>query len=216
MAEETDPRGPDLLEELVTSDGDSEGSESEFGEAEREVAAAGRDYNLRSRQIGAGAATSPVRRRKDASAPGAGVVADRYHVGGRDERVWCGALRMNTESEDSVAEAYDELPRPRSVRPGGTRELSHRASPLYESMSRGELEAQSARLISQLRRSMQERAKRPPPPTNELVIRRDFSRPSDAGRSEKSRREPRASNLLGQAPVKPGRGLFSDNRIIEY
>ena len=91
MEDETDPRDPDLLEELVTSDGDSEGSESEFGEAEPEVAAAGHGYNLRSKQTGAGAATAPVRSKKDAIAPGAGVVADRYHVGGRDERVLCGA-----------------------------------------------------------------------------------------------------------------------------
>ena len=119
--------------------------------------------------------------------------------------------RVNTESEDSVSEAYDELPRPRSVRPEATREFSHRASPLYEIMSRGELEAQSARLISQLRRSMQERARMLSPPTNELVIRQDSSRPSDAGRKEKNRREPSASNLLGQVPVKPGRVLFSDS-----
>ena len=214
MEDETDPRDPDLSEELVTFDGDSEGSESEFGEAERQVAAAGHGYNWRSKQTRAGAATAPVRSKKDAIAPGAGVVADRYHVGGRDERVLCGTPRVNTESEDSVSEAYDELPRPRSVRPGGTRELSHRASPLYESMSRGELEAQSARLISQLRRSMEERARMLLPPPNELVIRRNSSRPSDSGRSEKSRREPRASNLLGQVPVKPGRGLFSDTRLV--
>ena len=213
MADETDPRDPNLSEELLTSDGDGEGSESEFGEAEPEVVAASHGYNLRSTQTGAGAATAPVRSKKDASAPGAGVVADRYHVGGRDERVSCGVPRVNTESEDSVSEAYDELPRPRSVRPGGTLELSHRASPLYESMSRGELEAQSARLISQLRRSMEERARMLLPPPNELVIRRDSSRPSDAGRREKSRREPSASDLLGQVPEKPGRVLFSDKSI---
>ena len=83
MADETDPRGPDLLEELVTSDGDSGGSESEFGEAERQVAAAGHGYNWRSKQTRAGAATAPVRSKKDTIAPGVGVVADHNHVGGR-------------------------------------------------------------------------------------------------------------------------------------
>ena len=210
MEDETDLLDLNQLEEPVSSDGDSEDYESEFGEAEPEVVAAGHGYDLRSKQTGTGATTAPVRSKKDAIAPGAGAVADRYHVGGRDERVLCGAPRVNTESEDSVSEVYDELPRPRGVRPGGTRELSHRASLLYESMSRGELEAQSARLISQLRRSMEERARMLLPPPNELVIRRDSSRPSDAGRREKSRREPSASDLLGQVPEKPGRGLFSD------
>ena len=115
-------------------------------------------------------------------------------------------------SMDSVvSELYDELPRLHRWRPEVTRGLSHRASPLYESMSRGELEAQSARLITQLRSSMQEQEGMLSPPTNELVIRRDSSRPSDAGRKAKNRREPSASILLGQVSVKPGRGLFSDN-----
>ena len=211
MEDETDLLDLNQLEEPVSSDGDSEDFESEFGEAEPEVVAAGHGYDLRSKQTGTGATIAPVRSKKDAIAPGAGVVADRYHVGGRDERDLRGASGANTESEDSISEAYGELPRPRSVRPEGTRELSHRASPLYDSMSRGELEAQSARLISQLRSSMEERARMLSPPTNELVIRQDSSRPSDAGRKEKNRREPSASNLLGQVPVKPGRGLFSDS-----
>ena len=114
-------------------------------------------------------------------------------------------------SRDSVvSESYDELSRHRRGRSEVTRGLSHRASPLYESISRGGLEAQSARLIAQLRSSMQEQEGMLPPPTNELVIRRDSSRPLDAGRSGINRREPSASILLGQVPVKPGRGLFSD------
>ena len=163
-------------------------------------------------------------------------MADHNHVGGRDERVLRKSYGANAESESSdversntewkraesgesgcspsdqvLSESYDGSPRPRHERHRTTLGRRHSASSLLASMSREELEAQSARLLAHLRESKQERAKMPPPSTNELVIRRDFSRPSDAGRSEKSRREPRASNLLGQVPVKPGRGLFSDS-----
>ena len=48
-------------------------------------------------------------------------------------------------------------------------------------------------------------------PPNELARPGDSSGPSDAGRMAKSRREPSASDLLGQVPAKPGRGLFSDS-----
>ena len=132
----------------------------------------------------------------------------RKHAEGKGDELGCSSRNSGDY------ELYDEVPRLRSGRPEATRELSHRASPLYESMGRGELEAQSARLISQLRRSMRERAGMLPPLPNELVIRRDSARPSDAGRREQSRREPSASNLLGQVPVKPGRGLFSDTCMV--
>ena len=51
-------------------------------------------------------------------------------------------------------------------------------------------------------------------PPNELARPGDSSRPLDAGRKAKSRREPSASDLLGQVPAKPGRGLFSDIHIV--
>ena len=238
MEDETDLRDPDLLKEQVSSDGESEGSESEDSETEPERTAADPGYNLRPKRIVAGTVTVPERNKRDAIEHGEGVVADHHRVGGRDERISHRSSGINTESEnsgegwkragreragglsdvsgyssrDSVASgSYDELLGLRSGRPEATREFSHRASPLYEIMSRGELEAQSAHLISQLRKSTQERARMLSPPTNELVIRQDSSRPSDAGRKAKNRREPSASDLLGQAPVKPGRGLFSDS-----
>ena len=241
MEDETDLRDPDLLEELVYSDGDSGGSESEDSEAEPERTVADHGYNLRPKRMVAGTVAAPERHKVDAIAPGEGVVADHRRVGGRDERISRRSSGVNTESEnsgegwkcatrecaggpsdgsgyssrDSVAfGSYDELLGLRCGRPEATREFSHRASPLYEVMSRGELEAQSAHLISQFRRSMQERARMLSPPTNELAIRQDSSRLSDAGRKEKNRREPSASNLLGQVPVKPGRGLFSDRSYI--
>ena len=66
------------------------------------------------------------------------------------------------------------------------------------------------------RARLAERSRGAPPsdvflPPNELARPGDSSRPSDAGRKAKSRREPSASDLLGQVPVKPGRGLFSDS-----
>jgi hypothetical protein len=84
MEDETDLRDPDLLEELVSSDGESEGSESEDSEVEPERTAADHGYNLRPKRTEAGAATAPVRNVKNAIAPGEGVEADTDRVGGRD------------------------------------------------------------------------------------------------------------------------------------
>ncbi len=42
-----------------------------------------------------------VRAKSDANAPGVGVVADHYHVGGRDERVSGGSYRTNAEPKIS-------------------------------------------------------------------------------------------------------------------
>ena len=208
-----DLRDPDPLEKLVFSEGDSEGFELEDSEVEPERTAADHGYNLRLKRMMAGTVAAPVRNKRDAIAPGEGVVADHHRVGGRDERISRRSSGVNTESENT-GEGWKRAVRERAGGPEATREFSHRASPLYEVMSRGELEAQSAHLISPLRRSMLERARMLSPPTNELVIRRDSARPSDAGRREQSRREPSASDLLGQVPEKPGRGLFSD-RIIK-
>ena len=76
MEDETDLRDPDLLEELVSSDGDSEGSESEDSEVEPERTAADHGYNLRPKRTEAGAAAAPARNKKNAIAPGEGVEAD--------------------------------------------------------------------------------------------------------------------------------------------
>ena len=84
MENETDLRDPDLLEELVTSDGESEGSESEDSEVEPERTAANHGYNLRPKRTEAGAARAPARNKKNAIAPGEGVEADTDRVGGRD------------------------------------------------------------------------------------------------------------------------------------
>ena len=236
MGDETDLWNTDQPEELVSSEGDGEGFGSETVRSESEGVAGSHGYYLRPKRAATGAAAASGRNKKDVIAPGEGVVADHNHVGGRDERVLRKSYGANAASESSdversnteweraesgesgcspsdqvLFESYDGSPRPRHERHRTTLGRRHSASSLLASMSREELEAQSARLLAHLRESKQERAKMPPPSTNELVIRRDFSRPSDAGRSEKSRREPRASNLLGQVPVKPGRGLFSDS-----
>ena len=225
MDDETDLLDPEELEEPVSSDGDSDGSESEFGEAEREVAAAGHGYNWRSKQTRAGAATAPVRSKKDAIAPGAGVVADHNHVGGRDERVLRKSYGANAASESSeversnteweraessesgcspsdqvLSESYDGSPRPRHERHRTTLGRRHSASSLLASMSREELEAQSARLMAHLRENKQERAKMPPPSTNELVIRRDFSRPWDGGEVRKTDASPEHPTCSDRRP----------------
>ena len=101
MEDETDLRDPDLLEELVSSDGDSEGSESEDSEVEPERTAADHGYNLRPKRMVAGTVAAPERNKKDAIAPGEGVVADHRRVGGRDERISRRSSGVNTESENS-------------------------------------------------------------------------------------------------------------------
>ena len=232
MEDETDLRDPDQLEEPVSSDGDTEGSESESSEVEPESAAVCHGYNLRPKRAAARAAAASGRYKKDVIAPGEGVVADHNHVGGRDERVLREPYGANAESESSdagrsetgagsggssrlprdqaLSDSHGSLPRLRNERLGTTLRRRLPATRSFDSMSREELEARSARVMAHLRKSKPERVRMLPSPTNELVIRRDFSRPSDAGRPPPSRREPRASNLLGQAPLKPGRGLFSD------
>ena len=96
MEDETDLRDPDLLEELVSSDGDSEGSESEDSEVEPERTAADHGYNLRPKRMVAGTGVAPERNKRDAIAPGEGVVADHHRVGGRDERISRRSSRVNT------------------------------------------------------------------------------------------------------------------------
>ena len=170
-------------EESSSEAGTMEGSDDGTDEAVPAATGTQHNYNLRSKRVVPDAVSEPAPAKQTEIAPGVGVVADRYHVGGRDKRIPCGSPEVNAESGNSGGErkrvmrkhaeekgdelgcssrdsedyeSYDEAPRLRRGRPEATRELSHRASPLYESMSRGELEAQSASLISQLRRSMQE------------------------------------------------------------
>ena len=134
-------------------------------------------YNLRPKRTAAGAAAASGRYKKDVIAPGEGVVADHNHVGGRDERVLRKSYGANTESESSdversnaereraesgesgcspsdqaLSESYDGSPRPRHERQRTTLGRRHPASSLFASMSREELEAQSARLMAHLRR----------------------------------------------------------------
>ena len=167
-------------------------------------------------------------------------MADRYPVGGRDQRVSCRPCGMSAGSESSdversdtdrgrkgsesgesgcspsvetFSEPSDGQSRRRYERQGTTLGCRRLASSLTTRMSREELEAQSARLRAHLRKGVPERLNMLSPLTNELVIRQDSSRPSDARRKEKNRREPSASDLLGQVPEKPGRGLFSDSSV---
>ena len=189
------------------------------------------------------AVTAQANKTKESEiAPGVGVVANRYLVGGRDQRISCrpdgvtdgsessdversdadrGRKRRESDesgcssSVETLSESYDGRPRHRDERQGTTLERRRLASSLTTRMSREEIEVQSARLRAHLRKGMKERLRTLPPPTNELVIRQDSSRPSDAGRKAKNRREPSASDLLGQVPVKPGRDLFSDIFKIE-
>ena len=231
-------------EDLPDSGADTSEAESVAGtdpgeaEVEPEVTVRRPNYNLRPK-LRAPVLDGAAERAKEVEiAPGAGVVADKNQVGGRDERVSGRPYRASIGSESSdagrsetgaegggssrlpndqaLSDSRGSMLRLRHERPGTTLRRRLPATPLFAGMSREELEAQSARVMAHLRKSKPERVRMLPSPTNELVTRRDFSRPSDAGRSEKSRREPRASNLLGQVPVKPGRGLFSDTFIIVW
>ena len=204
MEDETDLLDLDQLEEPVSSDGDGEGSETEASEVEPEPAAVSHGYNLRPKRAAARAAAASGRYKKDVIAPGEGVVADHNHVGGRDERVLRKPYGANAESESSdagrsetgaeiggssrlpsnqaLSDSRGSLPRLRNERLGTTPRRRLPVTPLFASMSREELEAQSARMMAHLRKSKPERVRMLSSPTNELVIRRDSSRPSDAGR----------------------------------
>ena len=163
---ESDDRLVGLTESEQSSSeaGSWAGSDDEAGEAAPAAAATQHNYDLRSKRVVSDVVWKPTPVKKNKIAPGVGVVADRYHVGGRDERISCGSPGVNAQSSNSSGErkrvarkhaegkgdelgcssrdsgdyeSHDEGPRLRSRRPEATRELSHRASPLYESMSRG-------------------------------------------------------------------------------
>ena len=200
MADETDLRDPGLLVKLVSSDEDSEGSESEDSEVEPERTAADHGYNLRPKRAAARAVAASGRYKKDVIAPGAGVVADHNHVGGRDERASgrpygasigsessdAGRSETGAEiggssrlpSDQALSDSHGSLPRLRNERLGATLRRRLPATPSFDSMSREELEARSARVMAHLRKSKPERVRMLPPPPNELAIRRDSSRPS--------------------------------------
>ena len=222
-------------EDSSSEAGTMEGSDDGTDEAAPAAAGAQHNYNLRSRRVVPDAVVEHTLVKNNESAPGVGVVTDRYHVGGRDKRASCRPYGVSAGSESpddersetgtesgessrslegqTLSEPYDGTPRYRHEIQGLTLGRRRLASSLLSSRSREQLEAQSAQLIAHMRKCTQGRKRRLSPPTNELVIRRDSSRPSDAGRNEKNRREPSASNLLGQVPEKPGRGLFSDRAL---
>ena len=238
MESEEDKRGSSDNEEGISGSESVEGSDADAAEAELEVAAVRHNCNPRSKRGVPVDIEEPMHVKKNKIAPGVGVVADRYHVGGRDQRVSCRPCGMSAGSESSdversdtdrgrkgsgsgesgcspsvetFSESSDGQSRHRYERQGTTLGCRRLASSLTTRMSREELEAQSARLRAHLRKGVPKRLNMLSPLTNELVIRQDSSRPSDAGRKEKNRREPSASDLLGQVPVKPGRALFSDS-----
>ena len=124
MEDETDLRDPDLLEELVSSDGENEGSESEDSEVEPERAAADHGYNLRPKRTEAGATTAPVRNVKNAIAPGEGVEADTDRVGGRDAGDAAKRRVVNRDSPDLVVRKDGPMPKSTYARPPETREPS--------------------------------------------------------------------------------------------
>ena len=231
----------DRLEGLTESEGSSSeaGTSAGSDDGADEVApaaAAQHNYNLRTKRTALDTVEESGQTKSSSIAPGAGAEADRNKVGGRDERASgrpygasigaesSDAGRSETgaknggssrlPSDQALSDAHGSLPRLRNERLGTTLRRRLPATPLFAGMSREELEAQSARVMAHLRKSQPERGEMLSPPTNELVTRRDSSHPSDAGRKVKSRLEPGASDLLGQVPVKPGRGLFSDRSTV--
>ena len=98
----------DRLEDLS----EPEGSSSEAGSwagSEEEAAvvtpdAAPHNYDSRSKRVVSDAVGKSMPVKKNKIAPGVGVVADHYHVGGRDERISCGSPGVNAESSNSGGE----------------------------------------------------------------------------------------------------------------
>ena len=242
MESEEDKGGSSDNEEGVSGSESVEGPDAGAAEVEPKSAARRRNCKPRFKRGVPVDTEEPMHVKKNKISPGVGVVADRYHVGGRDQRVSCRPYGMSAGSEGSdversdtdrgrkgsgsgesgcspsvktFSEPSDGQSRHRYERQGTTLGCRCPASSLTTRMSREELGAQSARLRAHLRKGAPERLNTLSPPTNELVLRQDSSRPSDAGRNEKNRREPSASNLLGQVPVKPGRGLFSDTTLCQ-
>ena len=68
---------------------------------EPEAANTKHNYNMRAKRTAPDPTVELVRAKSDANAPGVGVVADHYHVGGRDERVSGRSYRTNAEPKIS-------------------------------------------------------------------------------------------------------------------
>ena len=143
---ESDDRLEDLTEpeESSSEAGTMEGSDDETDEVAPAAVAAQHNYDLRYKRVVPDAVSKPTPAKNTEIAPGVGVVADRYHVGGRDERIPRGSPGANTESgyygggrkrvmrehaeekgdelgcssrDSGDYESYDEAPRLRSGRP---------------------------------------------------------------------------------------------------
>ena len=74
------------------------GSDDEAEEAAPAAAATQHNYNLRYKRVVLDAVSKLTPARNIEIAPGVGVVADRCHVGGRDERIPGGSPGVNAES----------------------------------------------------------------------------------------------------------------------
>ena len=107
MESEEDKRGSSDNEEGISGSESVEGSDADAVEVEPEVAAARHNYNPRSKRGVSVEIEEPMHVKKNKIAPGVGVVADRYHVGGRDRRASCRPYGMSTDSESSDVERSD-------------------------------------------------------------------------------------------------------------
>ena len=94
MESEEDKRGSSDNEGVSGSES-VEGSDAVAAEVEPEVAAARHNYNPRSKRGVSVDIEEPMHVKKNKTAPGVGVVAGRYHVGGRDQRVSCRPYGMS-------------------------------------------------------------------------------------------------------------------------
>ena len=113
----------------------------------------------------------------------------------------------------SSTSTHDQ-PRLRDERSGAVPSRQRGSTLDPEAANPGELAAQSAQLIAQLQRFIQEREQALRSPGNEFVIRRNPLRPFDAGRDDhlEGRHGPQASKFLGTAYAKPGRCAIESMR----
>ena len=123
-------------------------------------------------------------------------------VGGHEE----GASSLSFRSDDQPDSDGDrsELSGYRGERSAGSMGDSHRSSPLFESMKRGELEALSAQLIARLRSSMEAREKALTSQGNEPYICGDRQDPGEAESRGGGRHGPVTSQTFGAALAQPG------------
>ena len=107
MESEEDKRGSSDNEEGISGSESVEGPDAVAAEVEPKSAATRRNCKPRVKRGVPVDTEEPMHVKKNKVAPGVGVVADRYPVGGRDQRVSCRPCGMSAGSESSDVDRSD-------------------------------------------------------------------------------------------------------------